>query len=151
MGVVVSFDYAAWVAQYGEFAAVPQPLVEANFVIATTMQRNDGGGPVNNATVQAVALNLLTAHITALYSQSQNDPTPGAPKDASGMVGRISNASQGSVSAQADYGTTTSEQMAWAVQTKYGAQWWAMLAPYRRMHYLPGPGCNGGRFPTWPR
>ena len=150
MGVVVAFDYAAWQAQYPEFAAVGAPAATGYFGLATSYQRNDGGGPISNATIQLSLLNLLVSHLAALYSQSQGDPSPGSPQDANTPVGRISGATKGSISVQTEYGGSVSQQQAWAIQTKYGAQWWAMTAQYRTMRYLPGCGPPGafGRFAT---
>lgn len=135
MGVVVSFNYAQWIATYPEFTGlVSQSQATSYFAIATTIQRNDGGGPVNSADQQLSLLNMLVAHIAALFGPSAagQSATPG------GIVGRISGATQGSVSVQAAaYSSNVSEQMAWFIQTKYGAMYWVATAPFRTMRYLP--------------
>lgn len=132
MGVVVQFDYAAWIALYPEFGStVSQPQAQQYFTIATTIHRNDGGGPVNDPTQQLALLNMMTAHIAALMAP----PAPG--QQASSLVGRINSASEGSVSVQAAYSNNVSEQMAWFIQTKYGALYWTATAPYRTMRYVP--------------
>jgi hypothetical protein len=132
MGVIVSFDYVLWAATFPEFSAtVSQPRAMSYFGIATTVHRNDGGGPVNNAEQQLNLLNLATAHIAKLFAP----PAPGqAP---SGLVGRINSATEGSVSVQAAYSNNVSEQMAFWIQTQYGALYWTATAPYRTMRYLP--------------
>jgi hypothetical protein len=99
---------------------------------ATIYWRNDGGGPVNNAVTQSALLNMLTAHIAAL-----NAPLNGQPS--SPLVGRINNASQGSVSVTAEYRSPDTDYEAWANQTKYGAAWWAATLPYRLFHYRVAP------------
>jgi hypothetical protein len=87
-------------------------------------------------------LNMVTSHIAAL-----NAPIGGQPS--SPLVGRISNAAQGSVSVatQNDYPPGTVQ---WFQQTKYGAAFWAATAQFRTMHYVPGriPGVDpyGGGF-----
>lgn len=131
MGVIVQFNLAAWRALYPEFAAVTDQQVNDCFALATLYQRNDGNGPVDDGTIALSLLNLLTAHVVQLRYGSSITP-------ATGVVGRISNATEGSVSASADYPGVTPSQ-AWYVQTSYGAAWWQATAAYRTMHYIPGP------------
>jgi len=134
MGVVVQFNYAAWIANplYASFAStVDSDQAQGYFDIATTIHRNDGGGPVNDATTQLNLLNMLTGHIAALFAP----PAPG--QSPSGLVGRINSATQGSVSVQAAYSTNVTQQMAFFIQTKYGAMYWAASAPFRTMRYVP--------------
>ena len=127
MGVTVTFDYPAWVARYPEFGYVELPLAQAYFDEATLYLRNDGSGPVPKVSVQKMLLNMLTAHIAALNAASAS----GQP--ASGIVGRITNASEGSVSVAAEM--RGSELAEWFFQTKYGASFWQATAPYRTMRY----------------
>jgi hypothetical protein len=143
MGVIVSFDYATWTALYPEFTSTVNPSqAQQYFSVATTIHRNDGFGPVNDATQQLNLLNIVTAHIAALFAP----PAPG--QQASTVVGRVNSASQGSVSVQAAYSNNVSEQMAWFIQTKYGALYWAATQPFRTMRYVPsrrGRGVVGPR------
>jgi hypothetical protein len=142
MGVIVAFSYPAWLAIYPKFTAtVSAPQAQQYFNLATSIHRNDGGGPVNAPAQQLSMLNMLTAHISALFAP----PSPGQP--ASGIVGRINSATQGSVSVQAAYSNNVSEQMAWFVQSKYGAMYWTASAPFRTMRYVPNrnPGVVGPR------
>lgn len=132
MGVIVQFNYAQWAALYTAFAAtVNQNQAQGYFNIATSIHRNDGGGPVNDATQQLNLLNMLTAHIAALFAPPAPGQTP------STLVGRINSATQGSVSVQAAYANNITEQMAWFVQTQYGAMYWTATAPFRTMRYIP--------------
>ncbi len=143
MGVVVQFDYNAWVLRYPEFASVAQPLATLYFDEATIYHRNDGGGPVEDTTVQSTLLNMLTAHIAARYATSNNKP-------ASPLVGRINNATEGSVTVATDL-TVPAGTAQWFAQSKYGLDYWAASAPYRTMRYLRGPRRNFGPiFPGWP-
>jgi hypothetical protein len=132
MGVVVSFDYNAWLALFPKFAnVVSAPQAQQYFTLATTIHRNDGGGPVKDPVQQLSLLNMLTAHIAKLFAP----PTPGGqPND---LVGRINSASEGSVSVQAAYSNNVSEQQAWFIQTKCGAMYWTATAPYRTARYIP--------------
>jgi hypothetical protein len=131
MGAIVAFSYANWIARYPEFTAVSEPTATGYFAEASVYHANDGTGPVNDPTVQSALMNMLTAHIAARYAQQPGNQ-PATP-----LVGRISNATQGSVSVQADYGAPPSGTMAWYLQTKYGADYWAATIKYRTARYIP--------------
>ena len=136
MGVVVTFDPVAWAARYPEFGPtsaqpVSAALAQQYFNEATIYLRNDGGGPVNTASIQSALLNMLTAHIAALNAAN----ALGQP--ASPLVGRVSAATQGSESVTTEF--NKSDAVAWFGQTKYGAAFWEATKQYRTMAYLPGP------------
>lgn len=127
---VASFNYSAWVARYPEFSAVSQPLAQEYFDEATGLLNNTDCSPVRDVTVRLRLLNMLTAHIAAL-----NGPTAGAAP--SGLVGRISGATEGSVSVQTEY--QADARGAWFNQTKYGAAYWQAVKPYwQGPRYVPG-------------
>lgn len=132
MGCIVQFDPVAFKVRYPEFASVDNTLLEAYFTEATLYQRNDGCGPVNDPKIQLLNLNQLTAHIAKM-----NAPIAGVP--ASDLVGRINTATQGSVSVGSEYNTDASDLEAWAIQTKYGAAWWAATAWVRTFRYRAPP------------
>lgn len=143
MGVVVAFSYPAWAALFPAFAlTVNQNQAQSYFNIATSIHRNDGGGPVNDPTQQLNLLNLLTAHIAALFAPPAPGQTP------STLVGRINSATQGSVSVQAAYSNNVTEQMAFFIQSQYGSMYWVATAPYRTARYVPNK--NRGVV-GWPR
>lgn len=152
MGVVVQFDYQTWAARYPEFdqAVVTQPVAQSLFGEASIYNANDGGGPVTDSTLQLTLLNMLTAHLAFLYfgTRATTDAEGPAAEGGDGpLVGRVSSASEGSVSVQTqnDYPPGTVQ---WFQQTKYGASWWAATAPYRTMRYLTIPRRFGpNRFP----
>jgi|ERR1700724_1703884 len=130
MGVIVSFNYTAWAARYPEFSGVDPALVQLYFNEATMYCRNDGGGPVSTAPIQTTLLNMLTAHICQLNAALNG-------QDSSQIVGRIENASQGSVSVATEMDLPGSA--AWFKQTKYGVAFWQATAGYRTMRYMrPG-------------
>ena len=134
MGVVVAFSYSAWIALYPEFSSIPQATVEQQyFPLAEVYHRNDGGGPVASATLQSAYLNMMTAHIAARYG-TINGQAP------STIVGRISNATEGSVTVAADFPLESPSQ-AWFTQTKYGADYWQATKAYRTFRYRVA--CNG--------
>lgn len=134
MGVTVTFDYSAWALAFPEFSNVTQTQATMFWNEATIYCRNDGGGPVSNATTQSFLLNLLTAHIAFLRVGTAANP-------ASPLVGRISQAAEGTVSVSTELPTLPGAA-AWYSQTQYGLSYWTAIAPYRTMRYLP----NRGRF-----
>ena len=139
------FDYDTWVAMFPEMAGVTSPVATGYFAMATMYIRNDGGGPINDPNMQATVLNLTTAHIAKLFSnQTAGIPvTGGIEPPNTGAVGRVSQASQGSVSATLEM-MPAEASSAWFNQTQYGAAAYRMLAPFRTMRYL-GP-TNRRRF-----
>lgn len=141
MGVQVQFNYAQWVMRYPEFAdSVDQGLAQLYFDEATVYHRNDGGGPVTDATAQLVYLNQLTAHIAKL-----NAPTP-AGEDAAPLVGRITSASQGAVNVSVENQYPPGSPQ-WFQQTKYGAAYWQATALLRTFRTTPA---HRRRFNPWP-
>ncbi len=138
MGAQITFDPAAWKARYPEFTAVSDAQAQRYFDEATLYCRNDGGGPVPNAATLTTLLNMLTAHIAAIYSLPS-----GGPKPANAPPGQVINASEGSVSVQFqnNYAPGTAQ---WYQQTKYGSSYWAATSIYRRFRYIPPGGCAAG-------
>lgn len=125
---VAVFNYAVWAARFPELAAtVDQATATAYFAEATFLLDNTDCSIVQDVGQRLVLLNLITAHIAYLASPAR-----------AGAVGRISDATQGSVSTSLDYGDVSKSEAYW-VQSPYGAQYWAMTVRYRTMQYRPGP------------
>ena len=119
--VAVVFDLAAWRARYPEFAAVWDATATSYFGEAGLYIDNTANSPITDDTVggqRSVLLNMLTAHIAAL-----NSPING--QVSSSLVGRISGATEGSISVQTDYQVPGSA--AWFAQSKYGAAVWQAI------------------------
>lgn len=114
------------------FATLTQDqVVNGALPIAEIYCRNDGGGPVSTAATQTTLLWLMVAHVCALI-YGVNGQAP------SGLVGRISSATEGSVSVSTgDY--PASQNAAWYLQTPFGASFWAATAAFRTMRYRPAP------------
>jgi hypothetical protein len=131
VGVKVTFDYASWVLIYPQFSSLQQTQVTNGALpIAELYCRNDGGGPVSSAAIQVNLLGLMVAHICQLiYGANGQAPSP--------LVGRINNATEGSVSVGTDFPSTPNN--AWFLQTPFGAAFWQATAAYRTMRYTPGP------------
>jgi Protein of unknown function (DUF4054) len=141
MGVSVSFDYQAWRRRYPEFDnTVLGDVAQELFNEATIYHRNDGGGPVKTATAQSTLLNMLTAHLAMLYFGTDADP-------ATSIVGRVTNASEGSVSVAAEMSASGGPSAEFFNQTKYGASYWAATRIYRTMRYIPQHPRNMNPFP----
>lgn len=132
MGVHVDFSYSGWIARYPEFASVDEATADLYFAEATVYHRNDGVGPVEDATVQLALLNMMTAHIAARYAAINGVA-------ASPLVGRINSATEGSVSVGVEGFTGIPGSLQWLTQTKYGSDYWFATTSYRTMRYLPGP------------
>jgi hypothetical protein len=137
-GVVV-FDataYALWSALYPElttapiapFVAVTLAQAQAYFGLTGLYLDNTACSPVPDASpggARATLLGMIVAHLAWLAQ------TP--------LVGRISNATKGSVSVQAEMAPPTNSS-AWWMQTKYGAAFWQATMALRTARYVPGPG-----------
>lgn len=142
MGVVV-FDLSVFRARYAEFSSVADAVLNAYFSEATMYLNNTDNSRVSDVGQRGVLLNMLTAHIAALNSGVNGN----APSE---LVGRISSASQGSVSVSTDMGPTTNSE-AWYMQTKHGAAYWQATAPYRTAIYVPGASPSGYPNYSWRR
>jgi hypothetical protein len=132
MNGVVSFDYSAWALRYPELAtSVPQPLAQQYFWEAQLYCDNSPGSIIQDVCLRTVLLNMVTAHIAAL-----NAPLNG--EASSPLVGRISNATEGSVSVgtQLDMPAGSAQ---WYSQTKHGLAFWQATVQFRSMRYVPGP------------
>lgn len=134
MGVKIDFSVTNFKAAYPQFATLSDTqIVQGALPVAELYCRNDGGGPVSTAETQTTLLNLMVAHICQLmYGANGQQPA--------GIVGRISDASEGSVSVSAEFPMTPTN--AWFMQTPFGAAFWQATAAYRTMRYVPGPRRN---------
>ncbi len=137
MGVVVQFDFEAFKAAYPEMSGLGATLATEYWNVATGMHANDGSGPINNAPRQQSLLFMLTAHIAALFAPRGPDGNPAASgASASDVVGRVTSASEGSVSVSTEAMTGfNTAQAQWLAQTRYGALYWASTAMFRTFNY----------------
>ena len=132
MGAIATFNYDAWVARYSEFITIPEPLVGLYFGEAGLYLNNAGCGPVQDTPTQTVLLYMITAHIAKL-----NSPKTASASDGSAdLVGRVSSASEGSVSVSVEMDLPPGSAQ-WFAQTKYGAAYWQASARFRTMRYIP--------------
>ena len=126
----VVFDPTAFKARYPEFAAVPDATLTACFMEAGLYLSNADNSPVQNLTRRATLFNMLTAHVAYLGGLLSAD---GMPRP----VGRVSQASEGSVSAAFEGPPPGSAQ--WFQQSQYGASFWQATSSLRGMRYIPCP------------
>jgi hypothetical protein len=140
---VVTFDYATFIALYPQFTNVNSTQLGGFFDQATILCANNirnpaigGMGPTWGAKTLTTLLYLLTAHIAWMQApkDSQGNPTSTSGLSSGGsLVGRIDQATEGSVSVHADMGDANagSPSQAWYMQTEWGATFWAMTAGMR--------------------
>lgn len=128
----VIFDPVAFKARYPEFAAVADLTLGACFDEAGLYLSNSDNSPVQNLTRRATLLNMLTAHVAYIGGLLSAD---GMPRP----VGRVSQASEGSVSAAFEGVPPTPGSGAWFQQSQYGAAFWQATSSLRGMRYIPCP------------
>jgi Protein of unknown function (DUF4054) len=142
---IVTFDPVAFVAAFPMFTTVPGGALTANFGFATMLLDNSCCSIVKDAPTRAQLLNLVTAHITALFNGVNGQPPQG-------VVGRINAATEGSVSVQTEM-LQQSESAAFWQQTQWGALFWAMTVRFRTARYVPpcDAGFGGVPWNAWPQ
>ncbi|ELK3149846.1 DUF4054 domain-containing protein [Salmonella enterica] len=128
----VTFDSKVFVSLYPEFSAAGAVVLTAVFNQVTALYLdNTDESPVADLNEREQLLFLLVAHLCSLRGL-------GSGKDGqSGLVGRITSASEGSVSVFVD-NSGSNDASWWYLQTPYGAAYWQATAPYRSMQYHPG-------------
>lgn len=129
---VAVFDYAVWAARYPELAgAVDETLAIALFAEAGLYLDNTDTSIVQDPAIRLMLLNMIVAHLAVLGGALEG----GTP---TGQVGRVAEATEGSVSVKLDTGLSPGTATWWSLTT-YGFNFWAATKRYRSMHYRPGP------------
>ena len=155
---VVTFDFPTWIAGFPIFTAVGATLGQSYFNRASYLCGNEPSNQLNcTPGMLSDALYLLTSHIAWLNAPRDANGNPAATgQGASPIVGRIDQASEGSVSVHADIGEMNSAfpTAAWYNSTTFGAEYVAMTAGVRTGRYV-GPGFylpnQPGFWPGWAR
>jgi Protein of unknown function (DUF4054) len=138
----VTFDFPTWIAMFPEFSGLNAPQGAAYFIQATLICANSATNPINADGNLAALLYQLTSHFAWLLAPRDANGNPAASgQPASSIVGRISSATEGSVTVQSEWnaGSDPSAFQAFLIQTKYGAAYWAATAQYRTARYLARP------------
>ena len=115
----VVFDPVGFLTRYPEFTSVSGQL-QYFFNEACLYCKNDDTALIDDPP-RTLLLWMLTAHVAKL--------------DANDAVGRVSQAKEGSVSANLDMGPVPGSG-AWFMQTKYGAAFWQASRQFRSGPYL---------------
>lgn len=128
---VAVFDYGVWSARYPTLAANVSPSLAASYFdeAGLTLDNTDCS-PVQDAGRRLVLLNMLVAHIAALNGASEANGQP------TGLVGRVTKATEGTVSVEVDAGVANGSA-AWFAQTPYGYQFWNATRGLRSFMYVP--------------
>ncbi len=157
---VVTFDFATWTGIFPEFSACSSAQGQSWFNRASFLCGNEACNPANRQPgMLADLLYLLTSHIAWLNAPRDAKGNPAATgQPAPPIVGRIDQASEGSVSVHADMGDVNagSPSQAWYMTTRYGTEYWAATAFVRQAVYvalptiIPGP-VYPGIFPRFGR
>lgn len=146
-GTTVTFVYSDWIQQYPQFVNISQTLVEGD-ILTTAEQfcRNDGRNPVCNPTLLLTMLNLMVAHLCQLFYP------PNQPAGQVGqVVGRMSDAREGSVAVQFDFPTPSNMDVAWYSQTPYGLAFYKLMPKTGRYFPMTYPYAYGRRWLNpWP-
>jgi hypothetical protein len=121
----VVFNPTAFRTRYPEFAAVTDPVLQSYFTEACLYLSNSDNSAVQDIARRTLYLNMIVAHIAALAARG------------AGIVGRTSQASEGSVSVSTEYITPGSG--AWFAQTQYGAAFWQATTSLRGFRYRARP------------
>ncbi len=122
------FDLPLWRVRFPVFSGVPDELVQA-IRLEVPLYFNPENVPADQ---QTPLYNLALAHLVSLSA-----PIAGSAAS-QGLVGRVTTASEGSVSVSLDAGPATSATQAFWLQTTYGQLFWTMTAQYRRFRYRTG-------------
>lgn len=130
---IVVFDPSQFKTAFPEFAAVPDARLTLLFNMATaSLIDNTDASIVVDVVQRASMLDLAVAHLLTLFGTTVAGTGNAGP---SGVVGRLSSATEGSVSSSFEMNVPVSPGSAWWNQTQYGAMFWVMMAPFRSFRY----------------
>lgn len=139
---IVVFDYAAFVAAFPQFAGLSEPMLASFFAQADLYFANDATNPAYGAwglERTTLLMYQVTAHLAWLGSpkDAAGNPSTSGTFSGGGLVGQVTSASQGSVSASVK--AVSSESAEFWAQTPYGFAFWQATAAFRTMRYLAHP------------
>lgn len=140
---IVVFDAARFVQRYPVFGpyntANPDGL-QMFFDDAGLYLNNTDCSPITDLAQRGRLLWMITAHLARLGGVL----APGGAGSTGGQVGRLADATEGTVKASFDMGSATGAAAFWN-QTQFGAQYWMATKRYRSFRYIPpaaGRGCG---------
>lgn len=128
---IVVFDIDKFRAVYPEFSNVSDAQLPFLFDEATDYLNNTEQSLVTDPLRRERLLYMLMAHIIYLrYGDNKG-------RGATGFVGRVSSATEGSVSVSSELGAL-SMAATWYAQSPYGLAFWQATKVYRMATYYPG-------------
>jgi len=130
---IVSLDTEYFSRRYPTINVSDEELLQDYFDEACLMVNNTDKSIVVDIGERKILLHLLMAHFATLNGFNNPAGTPST----SGLVGRVSSATEGSVTVSMDYGASIGEQQAYFLQTPFGADFWAKTKKYRSFRYVP--------------
>jgi hypothetical protein len=126
------FVYSDWAARYPELANwVNANLAGMFFLEATLYCDNTATSPISDVTQRTMLLYMLTSHICQINASLGGQAS-------SNLVGRISDATEGSVTVRAQMDMPPGSAQ-WYNSSKYGASFWSATAQYRSARYIAAP------------
>lgn len=136
----VTIDYDAWIAQNPAMAQIGEQAFAGVWLPLASLWFDTIGWPGSLPQAPAL-LGLLTAHVAYLFSMrdAQGRPSDAGTVPPPVLVGRISSASQGSVSVQAEFEANQNPSASWYLQSPYGAAYWQATSQFRTGFYVGGP------------
>lgn len=149
---IAVFNYLQWAALFPALGdSVDEATASGFFSIAGFLLDNSDCSPVPDVNARLTYLNYVTAHLAAL---SGYPVAAGQVPSPSGVIGRVSSATEGTVSVDSEWGGSVSKSEAFWLQSQYGAIFWQLTRWLRTARYVPappryfGPGLGGraGRF-----
>ncbi len=133
---IVPFDYYKWQLRYPEFSNVTSELGQEFWDEAGIHLRNDHGSAVQNLTIRAKFLYMLTSHVAKLAVGDKDDD------GSSPLIGRVDKVTKGSVNVSATLDPIKGAE--YFIQTKYGLTFWQASARYRTAIYSRKRQYGGG-------
>jgi hypothetical protein len=122
---VAVFVYADWLLRYPEFAAVTEPTAQAYFDdVGALWIDNSESSTICPLRRRLILMYMLVAHLAFMAKSSASG---------SGLAGRISSASEGSVSVSTEYNGPAG--LAWFAQSPYGQAYIQAMAGARQWRY----------------
>lgn len=128
---IVVLDITKFRAMFPEFSNVNDSALPFLFDKTTDYLNNSDFSLVDDVIKRERLLYLLMAHLAYMRYGDVNG------NGGSGMVGRISSASEGSVSVSSEAGQVEFRYM-WYTQSPYGMDFWQATKVYRMANYYPG-------------
>ncbi|CAI9399182.1 DUF4054 domain-containing protein [Lelliottia sp. T2.26D-8] len=128
---IVVLDISKFRAMFPEFSNVTDAQLPFLFDQATDYLNNTDFSLVVDVIKRERLLYLLMAHLAYVrYGDVKGN-------GGTGMVGRLSSASEGSVSVSSEAGQIEFRYM-WYTQSQYGMEYWQATKVYRMANYYPG-------------